>query len=244
MLTSATDGRTTLVQRSYNTALHHHAADNLYKNKKCLRYSARALRDALPCGAEARFLLRDTSCQPGWQRVCREWADGGQWKTIDSMSKDDGGVCWQATVAEHRTPPRTSVRRHCREKVAYIAEQVHGRGEPYLRQPCGTVGRKTLSRYRRATVAQYRPHTTMRHPSQKQVQYCIQHVGARNGRRTPNRTTQLSATSVFSAAFLLFTPSEQKSFHPAAIRTQTHETRPPTKLGANPNPKITSRCYT
>lgn len=115
---------------------------------------------------------------------------------------------------------------------------------PYLRQPCGTVGRKTLSRYRRATVAQYRPHTTMRHPSQKQVQYCIQHVGARNGRRTPNRTTQLSATSVFSAAFLLFTPSEQKSFHPAAIRTQTHETRPPTKLGANPNPKITSRCYT
>ena len=40
---------------------------------------------------------------------------------------------------------------------------------PYLRQPCGTVGRKTLSRYRRATVAQYRPHTIMRHPSQKHL---------------------------------------------------------------------------
>ena len=102
------------------------------KIKNGLRYSARALRDALPCGAEARFLLRDTSCQPGWQRVCREWADGGQWKTIDSRSKDDGGVCWQATVAEHRTPPRTSVRRHRREKVAYIAEQVHGRGDRTL----------------------------------------------------------------------------------------------------------------
>ena len=108
---------------------------------------------------------------------------------------------------------------------------------PYLRQPCGTGGRKTLSRYRRATVAQYRPHTTMRHPSQKQVQYCIQHVGARNGRRTPNRTTQLSATSVFFRRVFVVHPDRTEVL-PSSSYPDTNSRNPPThKVGCKSKPK-------
>ena len=171
MLTSATDGRTTLVQRSYNTALHHHAADNLYKNKKLFAiFGSRLTRCFAMRGGGPLSLTRHELPT----RMAKSLPGMGRRRSVENhrlnvegrrrrMLASDGCRTPHTTAHKCATPLPGKSCLHCR-----AGTRTWG---PYLRQPCGTVGRKTLSRYRRATVAQYRPHTTMRHPSQKQVQY-------------------------------------------------------------------------